>query len=162
MKAQRQSPFVPQVYLDSVGVWRKVGEFSKKQTIFAQGDAANITLSFRTCCPASDLAAARDLRDSLDISADLVWQLNSRQQRRVAALAVSENLFAAWCAFAWIGHTAFESGEVQCRSLFSLRDQTPVECECLRPSQHVGDGFARRIERQNLCHRFRGCARCVK
>jgi CRP/FNR family transcriptional regulator, cyclic AMP receptor protein len=44
MKPQRQSPFDPQVYLDTVGVSRKVGEFRKKQTIFAQGDAANAVM----------------------------------------------------------------------------------------------------------------------
>ncbi|MGD0303325.1 MAG: Crp/Fnr family transcriptional regulator [Candidatus Acidiferrales bacterium] len=41
MKSKRNNPFDPQVYLESVGVSRKVGEFRKKQTIFAQGDAAD-------------------------------------------------------------------------------------------------------------------------
>jgi CRP/FNR family transcriptional regulator, cyclic AMP receptor protein len=41
MKSQAKTQFNPQVYLESVGVSRKVGEFRKKQTIFAQGDAAN-------------------------------------------------------------------------------------------------------------------------
>jgi CRP-like cAMP-binding protein len=41
MKSKRTSPFNPQVYLESVGFSRKVGEFRKKQTIFAQGDAAD-------------------------------------------------------------------------------------------------------------------------
>jgi CRP/FNR family cyclic AMP-dependent transcriptional regulator len=41
MKSKRNSSFNPQVYLDSVGVSRKVGEFRKKQTIFAQGDSAD-------------------------------------------------------------------------------------------------------------------------
>ena len=44
MKSQRQSPFDPQVYLDSVGISRTVGEFRKKQTIFAQGDAADTVI----------------------------------------------------------------------------------------------------------------------
>jgi CRP/FNR family transcriptional regulator, cyclic AMP receptor protein len=44
MKSQRHSPFDPQVYLDSVGVSRKVEEYRRKQTIFAQGDAANTVI----------------------------------------------------------------------------------------------------------------------
>jgi CRP/FNR family cyclic AMP-dependent transcriptional regulator len=41
MKSKHNSPFDPQVYLESVGISRKVGEFRKKQTVFAQGDAAD-------------------------------------------------------------------------------------------------------------------------
>jgi CRP-like cAMP-binding protein len=41
MKPKRDSTFNPQVYLDSVGASRKVGEFRKKQLIFSQGDAAD-------------------------------------------------------------------------------------------------------------------------
>jgi CRP/FNR family cyclic AMP-dependent transcriptional regulator len=44
MKSKDKSPFNPQVYLESVGVSRKVGEFRKKQTIFAQGDSANTVI----------------------------------------------------------------------------------------------------------------------
>ena len=44
MKSKRTSPFNPQVYLESVGVSRKLGEFRKKQTIFAQGDAADTVI----------------------------------------------------------------------------------------------------------------------
>jgi CRP/FNR family cyclic AMP-dependent transcriptional regulator len=44
MKTQRNSAFNPQLYLESVGVSRKVGEFHKKQTIFAQGDPANAVI----------------------------------------------------------------------------------------------------------------------
>lgn len=44
MKSKRRSPFNPQVYLESVGVSRKVREFRKKQTIFAQGDAADTVI----------------------------------------------------------------------------------------------------------------------
>jgi CRP/FNR family transcriptional regulator, cyclic AMP receptor protein len=44
MKSQRQSPFDPQVYLDSVGISRTAGEFRKNQTIFTQGDAANTVI----------------------------------------------------------------------------------------------------------------------
>jgi CRP/FNR family cyclic AMP-dependent transcriptional regulator len=44
MKSKAKSPFNPQVYLESVGVSRKVGEFRKKQTIFAQGDPANTVI----------------------------------------------------------------------------------------------------------------------
>jgi CRP/FNR family transcriptional regulator, cyclic AMP receptor protein len=40
MKSAVKSPFNPQVYLESVGISRKVGEFRKRETIFAQGDAA--------------------------------------------------------------------------------------------------------------------------
>ena len=36
----RQAPFDAQAFLDSAGVARKVVEFAKKTTIFAQGDAA--------------------------------------------------------------------------------------------------------------------------
>jgi len=41
MKPKSDSKFNPQVYLDSVGASRKVGEFRKKQLIFSQGDAAD-------------------------------------------------------------------------------------------------------------------------
>jgi CRP/FNR family transcriptional regulator, cyclic AMP receptor protein len=44
MKSKRHSPFNPQVYLDSVGVSRKMGDFRKNQTIFTQGDAANAVI----------------------------------------------------------------------------------------------------------------------
>jgi CRP/FNR family cyclic AMP-dependent transcriptional regulator len=44
MKSPRHGPFNPQVYLDSVGVSRKIGEFRKNQTIFTQGDAANAVM----------------------------------------------------------------------------------------------------------------------
>jgi len=44
MKSKRTSPFNPQVCLESVGVSRKVAEFRKKQTIFAQGDAADTVI----------------------------------------------------------------------------------------------------------------------
>jgi CRP/FNR family cyclic AMP-dependent transcriptional regulator len=44
MKSKAKSLFNPQVYLESVGVSRKVGEFRKKQTIFAQGDPANTVI----------------------------------------------------------------------------------------------------------------------
>jgi hypothetical protein len=44
MKSKRNSPFDPQVYLESVGVSRQVGEFRKKQTIFTQGDAADTVM----------------------------------------------------------------------------------------------------------------------
>jgi CRP/FNR family cyclic AMP-dependent transcriptional regulator len=44
MKSKDKSPFNPQVYLESVGVSRKVAEFRKKQTIFAQGDPANTVI----------------------------------------------------------------------------------------------------------------------
>jgi CRP/FNR family cyclic AMP-dependent transcriptional regulator len=44
MKSPRHGPFNPQVYLDSVGVSRKMGEFRKNQTIFTQGDAANAVM----------------------------------------------------------------------------------------------------------------------
>ena len=44
MKSKDKSLFSPQVYLESVGVSRKVGEFRKKQTIFAQGDPANTVI----------------------------------------------------------------------------------------------------------------------
>jgi CRP/FNR family cyclic AMP-dependent transcriptional regulator len=40
MKSKHNGPFNPQVYLESVGVSRKVGEFRKKQRIFSQGDVA--------------------------------------------------------------------------------------------------------------------------
>ena len=41
MKPKSDSKFNPQVYLDSVGASRKVGEFRKKQLIFSQGDVAD-------------------------------------------------------------------------------------------------------------------------
>jgi CRP/FNR family cyclic AMP-dependent transcriptional regulator len=41
MKSKRIRPFNSQVYLESVGVSRKVEEFREKQTIFAQGDVAD-------------------------------------------------------------------------------------------------------------------------
>ena len=44
MHSKRNSPFDPQVYLESVGVSRQVGEFGKKQTIFAQGDTADTVM----------------------------------------------------------------------------------------------------------------------
>jgi CRP/FNR family cyclic AMP-dependent transcriptional regulator len=44
MKSKRPSPFNPQVYLESVGVSRKLGEFRKKQTIFARGDVADTVI----------------------------------------------------------------------------------------------------------------------
>src|ERR1700722_15032362 len=47
MKSKDKSPFNPQVYLESVGVSRKVGEFRKKQTIFAQGDPADTVIYIR-------------------------------------------------------------------------------------------------------------------
>ena len=44
MKSKDKSLFNPQVYLESVGISRKIGEFRKKQTIFAQGDPANTVI----------------------------------------------------------------------------------------------------------------------
>jgi CRP-like cAMP-binding protein len=44
MKSKRHSPFDPQLYLDSVGVSRKMGDFRKNQTIFTQGDEANAVI----------------------------------------------------------------------------------------------------------------------
>jgi CRP-like cAMP-binding protein len=44
MKSPRHGPFNPQVYLDSVGVSRKMGQFRKNETIFTQGDAANAVM----------------------------------------------------------------------------------------------------------------------
>ena len=41
MKTKSQSTFNPQVYLDSVGVSRRVAEFRRKQSIFSQGEAAD-------------------------------------------------------------------------------------------------------------------------
>jgi CRP/FNR family cyclic AMP-dependent transcriptional regulator len=41
MRSKRSSPFNPEVYLESVGVSRKVGDFRKSQTIFSQGDVAD-------------------------------------------------------------------------------------------------------------------------
>jgi CRP/FNR family transcriptional regulator, cyclic AMP receptor protein len=41
MKSKPKSAFNPQVFLDSVGVSRKIEEFRKRQTIFSQGDAAD-------------------------------------------------------------------------------------------------------------------------
>jgi CRP/FNR family transcriptional regulator, cyclic AMP receptor protein len=41
MRSKRSSPFSPEVYLESVGVSRKVGDFRKSQTIFSQGDVAD-------------------------------------------------------------------------------------------------------------------------
>lgn len=41
MKPKRSGPFNPEVYLESVGISRKVETFQKKQTIFSQGDAAD-------------------------------------------------------------------------------------------------------------------------
>ena len=37
----KKSTFDAQVFLDSVGVSRKIEEFRKRQTIFSQGDAAD-------------------------------------------------------------------------------------------------------------------------
>jgi CRP/FNR family transcriptional regulator, cyclic AMP receptor protein len=42
MNSKRNSQF--EVYLESVGVSRQVGEFRKKQTIFAQGDSADTVM----------------------------------------------------------------------------------------------------------------------
>jgi CRP-like cAMP-binding protein len=41
MSSKRNNPFSPEVYLESVGVSRKVGDFRKSQTIFSQGDVAD-------------------------------------------------------------------------------------------------------------------------
>ena len=41
MSSKRNNPFSPEVYLESVGVSRKVGNFRKSQTIFSQGDVAD-------------------------------------------------------------------------------------------------------------------------
>jgi CRP/FNR family transcriptional regulator, cyclic AMP receptor protein len=41
MKSKPKSTFNPQVYLESVGVSRRLAEFDKKQTIFSQGDPAD-------------------------------------------------------------------------------------------------------------------------
>jgi CRP-like cAMP-binding protein len=41
MCSKRNNPFSPEVYLESVGVSRKVGDFRKSQTIFSQGDVAD-------------------------------------------------------------------------------------------------------------------------
>jgi CRP/FNR family transcriptional regulator, cyclic AMP receptor protein len=41
MKSKPKSTFNPQVYLESVGVSRRLAEFGKKQTIFSQGDPAD-------------------------------------------------------------------------------------------------------------------------
>jgi len=41
MKSKRSGPFSPEVYLESIGISKKVGDFRNKQTIFSQGDAAD-------------------------------------------------------------------------------------------------------------------------
>src|SRR6202035_5433604 len=44
MKSLKKSPFDAQVFLESVGASRSVTEFSKKQVIFSQGEAANTVM----------------------------------------------------------------------------------------------------------------------
>src|SRR6267142_2282133 len=41
MKHKKKKAFDAQVFLESVGVSRKVGDFRQDQTIFSQGDAAD-------------------------------------------------------------------------------------------------------------------------
>ena len=41
MKRKKKRTFDAQVFLESVGVSRKVADFRRNQTIFSQGDAAN-------------------------------------------------------------------------------------------------------------------------
>ncbi len=41
MRSKRSSPFNPELYLQSVGISRKVGDFRKNQAIFSQGDVAD-------------------------------------------------------------------------------------------------------------------------
>jgi len=41
MKSKRKSAFNAQIFLESVGTSRRVGEFRKKQAIFSQGDTAD-------------------------------------------------------------------------------------------------------------------------
>jgi CRP/FNR family transcriptional regulator, cyclic AMP receptor protein len=41
MRSKRSSQFNPELYLESVGISRKVGDFRKNQAIFSQGDVAD-------------------------------------------------------------------------------------------------------------------------
>jgi CRP/FNR family transcriptional regulator, cyclic AMP receptor protein len=41
MRSKRSNPFNPELYLQSVGISRKVGDFRKNQAIFSQGDVAD-------------------------------------------------------------------------------------------------------------------------
>ena len=47
-KPKKKSAFDAQVFLESVGVSRKVADFRKDQTIFSQGDAANSVIYIQT------------------------------------------------------------------------------------------------------------------
>jgi hypothetical protein len=46
VSAKRTRPFDPKKFLSIIGGGRELGAFSPKQTIFAQGDAANDASSF--------------------------------------------------------------------------------------------------------------------